>query len=170
MKLLEVKEGISSLEAFAKVYTINGIEGYDPRTFLYYARKNMTKTLQDNRNTKVKLVLKCFMYHTIDDITKEFAFHSDIEINLEGTDEVDIYVLMSERVLEKIARVINGDGGGGTGWVFEGVIILELHTAIYNPLRGETWIPLPEELANKKAIINMQNKDNKCFCGVFLGH
>ena len=33
----------------------------------------------------------------------------------------------------------------------------------YNHLRGETWIPLPEELANKKAIINMQNKDNKCF-------
>ena len=33
----------------------------------------------------------------------------------------------------------------------------------YNPLRGETWIPLPEELANKIAIINMQNKDNKCF-------
>ena len=33
----------------------------------------------------------------------------------------------------------------------------------YKPLRGETWIPLPKELADKKAIINMQNKDNKCF-------
>ena len=33
----------------------------------------------------------------------------------------------------------------------------------FNPLRGETWIPLPKELADKKAIINMQNKDNKCF-------
>ena len=101
MKLFEVKEGESGLSGFAKVYTINGIEEYDPRTFLYYARKNMTKTLQDNRNTKVKLVLKCFMYHTIDDITKPFDFHSNIEINLEGTDEVDIYVSMSERVLEK---------------------------------------------------------------------
>ena len=103
------------------------------------------------------------MYHTIDDITRPFDFHSDIEINLEGTDEVDIYVLMSERVLEKIARLINGNGSGGTGWVFEAVIKLELHTAIYNPLRGETWIPLPEELANKKAINNMKNEDNKCF-------
>ena len=33
----------------------------------------------------------------------------------------------------------------------------------YNPLRGETLIPLPKELADKKAIINMKNKDNKCF-------
>ena len=79
-------------------------------------------------------------------------------------------VLMTERILEKIARLINGDGGGGTGWVFYRVKILELHTVSYKPLRGETWIPLPKELADKKAIINMQNKDNKCFCGVFLGH
>ena len=33
----------------------------------------------------------------------------------------------------------------------------------YNPLRGETHIPLPEELKNKNDIINMKNKDNKCF-------
>ena len=33
----------------------------------------------------------------------------------------------------------------------------------YNPLRGETWIPLPKELANKKAIINPKNRDDKCF-------
>ena len=32
----------------------------------------------------------------------------------------------------------------------------------YKPLRGETWIPLPKELAVKTAIINMKNKD-KCF-------
>ena len=31
------------------------------------------------------------------------------------------------------------------------------------PLKGETYIPLPKELANKNAIINMKNKDNKCF-------
>ena len=33
----------------------------------------------------------------------------------------------------------------------------------YNPLRGETYIPLPKELAVKTAIINMKNEDNKCF-------
>ena len=33
----------------------------------------------------------------------------------------------------------------------------------YKPLRGETYIPLPKELAVKTAIINMKNEDNKCF-------
>ena len=51
----------------------------------------------------------------------------------------------------------------GSGWRLYIIIQLELHTARYNPLRGETWIPLPKELANKNAIINVKNKDNKCF-------
>ena len=38
-----------------------------------------------------------------------------------------------------------------------------MHTVSYTPLRGETWIALPKELANKNAIINMKNTDNKCF-------
>ena len=145
------------------MYTINGIEGYDPRTFLFYARKNLTKILRNNRKTKVKLILRCDMYHTIKDVITEFAFHSNIEVNLEGTDEDDIYVIMTERILEKIDRFIKGDGGEGTGWVFKEVIILELHTVSYSPLRGEICIELPKELANKKAIINIKNEDNKCF-------
>ena len=51
----------------------------------------------------------------------------------------------------------------GSGWRLYSIIQLELHTVRYNPLRGETWIPLPKELADKKAIINVKNKDNKCF-------
>ena len=96
-------------------------------------------------------------------IIKEFAFHSDPEVNLEGTDEDDIYVIMTETILEKISKVINGDGGGGTGWAFYKSIKLELYTVRYKPLRGDKWIPLPKKLADKKAIINVQNKDNKCF-------
>ena len=51
---------------------------------------------------------------------------------------------------------------------FYKIIKLELHTASYIPLRGNTWLPLPKELADKKAIINMKNKDNKC--GVLNEH
>ena len=33
----------------------------------------------------------------------------------------------------------------------------------YNSLRDASYIPLPEVLAKKKAIINVQNEDHKCF-------
>ena len=51
----------------------------------------------------------------------------------------------------------------GSPWKLRSIIRLELHTVRYKPLRGETYITLPKELANKNAIINMKNKDNKCF-------
>ena len=88
-----------------------------------------------------------------------YEFHSNIELNLDGTDGKELYDTMLERILEKIATFL----AMGSEWRFHSVIKLELHTVRYNPLRGETWIPLPKELAVKKAIINIQNKDNKCF-------
>ena len=93
------------------------------------------------------------------DEIKPYAFHSDIEINLDGTDEKELYDTMVERILEEIAKFMSKDSDVR----FHSVIKFELHTVEYVPLRGDTWIPLPKELANKKAIINMKNEDNKCF-------
>ena len=90
---------------------------------------------------------------------KPADFHSDIEFNLDGTDEKDLYNMMVERILEKIATFLATE----SEIRFHSVIKLELHTVSYKRLRGETYIPLPKELANKNAIINMHNKDNKCF-------
>ena len=87
------------------------------------------------------------------------AFHYDIEVNLDGTDEKGLYDAMVERMIEKMATFQSM----GSGWRLHSIIRLELHTVRYNHLRGESYIPLPEELANKKAIINMQNADNQCF-------
>ena len=127
------------------------------------ARENMIRLLRNNRNTKVKLILKCYMISERDNLIRDFPFHSEIEINVEGTDENEIYTTMTDTILERIANLINGSSGGGSGWIFYKIIKLELHTASYIPLRGNTWLPLPKELADKKAIINMKNKDNKCF-------
>ena len=66
---------------------------------------------------------------------------------------------MVERLLENIAQALITD----SDIRFHSVIKFELHTVSYKLLSGETYIPLPKELADKKAIINMQNKDNKCF-------
>ena len=37
-----------------------------------------------------------------------------------------------------------------------------VNVARYQPLRGGTYLPLPADLAKKKAIINVKNKDNQC--------
>ena len=111
----------------------------------------------------MKIALECDMERpsiTGETVIKPAKFHSDIEVNLDGTDEKDLYYTMVERIIEKMATFQSM----GSGWRLYNIIQLELHTVSYNPLRGETYIPLPKELADKKAIINIENKkDNKCF-------
>ena len=158
----EVRESNSALRNFARVYTIDGIEGVDARSFLQNTRQNITSVLRNNRGTKVKLIFKCNMKRPSnlgETVISPTDFHSNIEINLDGTDEKELYDTMVERIIEKMATFQSK----GSGWRLHSIIQLELHTMGYNPLRGETWIPLPKELANKKAIINMQKNDNKCF-------
>ena len=162
-RIFEVKESDSALRNFANVYTIDGKDGFDAESFMEGARGNMTGILRNKRNTKVKLILKCYMVSERDNLIKEFSFHSEIEINVEGTNVNEIYTMMTDTILERIANLINGSSGGGSSWNFYKIIKLELHTVTYKPLRGNTWIPLPKELADKKALINMKNQDNKCF-------
>ena len=111
----EVRESNSALRNFARVYTIDGIEGFDARSFLDGARENMARVLRENRETKVKLIFKCYMERPStlgETVIKPANFHSDNHINLEGTDEDDIYIIMTERILEKwLPSNLGGVGG-----------------------------------------------------------
>ena len=159
----EVRESESALSEFARVYTVNGREGIDVRPFLQGVRRNITRVLRNNRRTKVKLILICNMEKPSilgETIIEPSNFSSNIEVNLDGTDEDELYITMIERIIENMASLQQVEG---SGWRFHSIIRLELHVVSYNPLRGETWIALPKELANKNAIINPKNKDNKCF-------
>ena len=98
MKIFEVKESDSTLRNFAKVYTIDGKLGFDPRSLLDGARENMIKVLRDNRNTKVKLILNCYMDFLTTNEIKPADFHSNIEVNIDGTDEKELYDTMVERI------------------------------------------------------------------------
>ena len=159
----EVRESASALRNFARVYTINGREGTDVRSFFLNVRGSITGILRNNRRTKVKLVLICNMekLSTLGEIIiAPSNFSSEIELNLNGTDEDDLFVRMTERTIENMASQQQSEG---SGWRLHSIIRLELHVVNYNPLRGEAWVALAKELANKNAIINPQNKDDKCF-------
>ena len=51
----------------------------------------------------------------------------------------------------------------GSGWRFIGLNRVVVTVYDYNPARGRSYIPTPPVLASKKAIVNVQNTDNKCF-------
>ncbi|KAL9950720.1 hypothetical protein ACROYT_G043266 [Oculina patagonica] len=67
-----------------------------------------------------------------------------------------------DRFIEIAKGEIEAWSERGSGWVLERIIAAYVNVARYQPLRGETFLPLPANLAKKKAIINVQNRDNEC--------
>ena len=51
----------------------------------------------------------------------------------------------------------------GSGWTLSEILHLDLNVAQYKPWKGSSYLPLPKKLQDKKAIINVENEDNKCF-------
>ena len=52
---------------------------------------------------------------------------------------------------------------GESDWKFNEVEGLEIHIIDNEPMKASEYIPLPEFIMRKKAIINVENKDDKCF-------
>jgi hypothetical protein len=47
----------------------------------------------------------------------------------------------------------------GSGWIFETIDYLRLFTAEYTPIRGNLYVPTPQAIVDKKAIINPENQN-----------
>ena len=154
----------SAFKGFTAQYVIKGSPDYDTTTFLTIAKPFLINIMNKNRNIKARLYLNCIMKRTDSDgftLIKKFAFHSvGQKIITESTDPHEIFKEMMDEIEEEVQKVEHAEG---SGWVFVEVENLTLHTDIWDPLKASSYIDLPKELKNKKAIINMQNEDNKCF-------
>ncbi|KAL9954681.1 hypothetical protein ACROYT_G042247 [Oculina patagonica] len=67
-----------------------------------------------------------------------------------------------DKFIEKAKGEIESWSERGSGWVIERITEAYINVARYQPLRGGNYLPLPKNLAKKKAIINVQNRDNEC--------
>lgn len=51
----------------------------------------------------------------------------------------------------------------GSGWNIDQIVEISVHTVDYQPLMGSSYVPLPKYIQDKKAVLNIQNSDQKCF-------
>ena len=57
----------------------------------------------------------------------------------------------------------------GSGWIIELIESQYINISTYRPLSGSSYMDLPVELKSPgKELINIKNKDKKCFHGVTL--
>ena len=72
--------------------------------------------------------------------------------------------MLGALLLESYAKFIRDQ----SGLVLTDIIKLNLNCAPYRPLAGSHYLPLPPFLTLKKAIVNVNNKDDRCFCYALL--
>ena len=164
--LREYDQGIekekSSLEGFANKYIVKGQTDVTPFEFFKSKFTYLKEFLRNHRNIKVRFVLVCIMEKMLDEgkrgirVQDKAYFHSDTYLNLVST---DIKKLLSE-VIRSIIEKITIYQQNGSGWYFKEIVHLEIHTVDFKPMRGSSYIPLPDWIMQKKAIVNIRNKDD----------
>ena len=57
-----------------------------------------------------------------------------------------------------------------SGWAVDEVLHLKLLIGKYKPLKGSQYFELPKKIVKTGCILNIQNKDDKCFLWNILAH
>ena len=157
----------SALDDFAVKYIIEGVPGLTPIQFFEKNYKTLEDFFTNHRNIKFGMVLVCKMEQQILSKDKGVVglnqdkayFKSKTYSNLKSTDIKELISKCIRSIIEQLEVYQKN----GSGWYFNEVVQLEIHLVEYNPTKGSSYIPLPDWISNKKAIVNIENKDEKCF-------
>ena len=157
---LTVEKGKSAFGKFARQFIIRGDDSLSPQEFFRKARGEIKLLLRQNPQTKVQCILNVKMIQNRisgeDELSDPF-FPSRQKENLGNNYEV------AEEMIQEMIEAMENYNKRGSNWIFKKVIRLDVNFVRWNPLGGSAWIPLPEKLAQKKAVINMKNQDEFCF-------
>ena len=158
---LIVEKGKSAFGKFARQFIIRGDDSLSPQEFFQKARGEIVLLLRQNPQTKVQCILNVEMIQNRisgeDELSDPF-FSSRQKENL-GNNFIDIV----EEMIREMIEAMENYNKRGSNWIFKKVIRLDVNFVRWKPLGGSAWIPLPEKLAHKKAVINMKNQDDFCF-------
>ena len=144
-----------------RCYWIDGIEGMDVDTFFARSRKFLIHLLsRETINRAVRSQATTWIRFVKDEVEQvELAFNSRMLAVYNLSDMDEIVSAMIEHMKQQIENPALRD----SKFVFDRIIHMDIDFHRLNPTRGSNYIPLPDWLAKKKAIINPKNSDLECF-------
>ena len=74
----------------------------------------------------------------------------------------DILAPLLNQFIDQVKGEIEAWSERGSGWVMDRILEAFINVARYEPMRGGSYMPLPPKLKNKRAVLNIQNRDNQC--------
>ena len=75
---------------------------------------------------------------------------------------MDILTPTLNQFIDEVKGEIEAWSERGSGWIMDKILEAFINVARYQPMRGGSYMDLPTKLKNKKAVLNIQNRDNEC--------
>ena len=168
-----IKQVDKALKGYTKSFEIDIINDEDPLVQLQKTRNTLTNhiksLLTSMKGLKFVETLKVTFKKELEDkiLYKTAYFTSVAQTIVNNLEVAESLELSKQRILNTIAIWISE----GSGWTIQSVDNHYLNVVKYQPLRGSSYIQLPQELRNSaKGLINMQNEDNECFRWCHIRH
>lgn len=77
--------------------------------------------------------------------------------------DTDLHVWYIDIIFKHVKVRIEDLELNGSGWILASIVELVIFDNVWEPLRGSSFIQLSTAIARKKAVINVQNADERCF-------
>ena len=168
-----IKQMKKALKNYARSYEINVKFNKGPLRQLHSTRsavKHQINTLlNEMKGLKIVETLKITFRKVSGDetIEKNAYFNSTVQTIINETQINKALQLSKQIILNKNAQWVSE----GSGWIIESVNSHYLNIVKYKPMKGSSYIKLPTEFQNgKKGLINLKNKDDKCFMWSHIRH
>ena len=179
LQIPKIKELNRAPKGHAKSYEIELQDNLNPLNHFTKSRPITESHLEDLLKTMkgfkfIETLEVTFEKDTIDSTTGKrvsiykTAFFNGKAKTITKVDDVEPDLNMSR---QEILDVIDKWVSEGSGWVIDRIDSHYLNVTLYKPLNGSSYIELPTELRNpKKGLINIRNKDDKCFRWCHIRH
>ena len=140
---------------------MDGIEGMDVDTFFARTKRFLMDLLsRETTSRAVRSQVTTWIRFVKDEVEQvELAFNSRMLAVYNLSDMGEIVSEMIEYMQQQIENPALRD----SKFVFNRVIHMDIDFHRLNLTRGSSYIPLPDWLAKKKAVINPKNSDMECF-------
>ena len=163
---IKINEKAKALKGYTKSFEIGIKNNKDPLKQLQSTRKgikfHIESILKSMKGLKfvenLKVTFKKNSKNEI--IIKTAYFNSKPKTIINKTQITEELQSSKHEILNITAQWISE----GSGWTIESVDNHYLNIVQYEPMKGSSYIELPQELKHhKKGLINMKNNDNECF-------
>ena len=169
----KINQTDEAMKGYTKSYEISIKNDKDPLVQLQNTRKaaafHISSILTSMKGLKFVESLRVTFTKISDGetINKTVYFFSPPQTILNNLEINESLEASKQNILNKIAVWI----AEGSGWTIESVDNHYLNVVKYEPMKGSSYIELPQELRNsKKGLINIKNEDNECFRWCHIRH